>query len=655
MISSKPLPLADEWTDPDAYVEALISFATNSDIFRHLCGGVHILDFLTREPDLYTSLLPENWRTFFDQHDVQDILDLLLRDDLQPLFDQHAGTGSEQGADARGWRGGGLPPLDFLEYIHQIRRLSLGRDFTPSQPGTPVIPRHIAVGMNVKKYHEVAHFSKYVDKLCTTVDEQRGDAITHIVDFGSGQSYLGRTLASAPYHRHIVAIERKHQFISGAQGMDVHARLKEKKKVNMYNKKAAKCKVCEEPESPAAVESRLNAGESNIAEQRPQEDPTTATANGEEEDLAMINVFRDVSLAPGEIGFKPHRNAPKAAVEEEDDPNKPRGTMDYIEHEIKDGYLEPIIKDVIEAPLPAVETNGNTTDDSAVATNGTKADQKPVDAKVMVISLHSCGNLLHHGVRSLTLNPSVKAIAMIGCCYNLVTERLGPATYKLPILRSMHPRLTQDAVAYDPHGFPMSKRFEDYEHESGTGVKLNITARSMSLQAPYNWGRKDSEDFFTRHFYRSLLQRVLVDRGVVAKPKIPDDLYSESDAPEDAGNPLIVGSLRKSAFVSFPAYATAAVAKLSRDAHFGEKVKAGMGDLTEEDLNRYVQKYWYAKKNLSVVWSLMAFSAALVEAIIVVDRWQFLREHDSVKDCWVEPVFDYHESPRNLAVIGIKK
>ncbi|PYH78314.1 hypothetical protein BO82DRAFT_291554 [Aspergillus uvarum CBS 121591] len=627
MISSKPLPLADEWTDPDAYVEALISFATNSDIFRHLCGGVHILDFLTREPDLYTSLLPENWRAFFDQHDVQDILDLLLRDDLQPLFDQHAGTGSEQGADARGWRGGGLPPLDFLEYIHQIRRLSLGRDFTPSQPGTPVIPRHIAVGMNVKKYHEVAHFSKYVDKLCTTVDEQRGDAITHIVDFGSGQSYLGRTLASAPYHRHIVAIERKHQFISGAQGMDVHARLKEKKKVNMYNKKAAKCK----------------------------EDATTAAANGEEEDLAMINVFRDVSLAPGEIGFKPHRNAPKAAVEEEDDPNKPRGTMDYIEHEIKDGYLEPIIKDVIEAPLPAVETNGNTADDSAVATNGTQADQKSVDAKVMVISLHSCGNLLHHGVRSLTLNPSVKAIAMIGCCYNLVTERLGPATYKLPILRSMHPRLTQDAVAYDPHGFPMSKRFEDYEHESGTGVKLNITARSMSLQAPYNWGRKDSEDFFTRHFYRSLLQRVLVDRGVVAKPKIPDDLYSESDAPEDAGNPLIVGSLRKSAFVSFPAYATAAVAKLSRDAHFGEKVKAGMGDLTEEDLNRYVQEYWYAKKNLSVVWSLMAFSAALVEAIIVVDRWQFLREHDSVKDCWVEPVFDYHESPRNLAVIGIKK
>lgn len=51
----------------------------------------------------------------------------------------------------------------------------------------------------------------------------------------------------------------------------------------------------------------------------------------------------------------------------------------------------------------------------------------------------------------------------------------------------------------------------------------------------------------------------------------------------------------------------------------------------------------------------MAFSSALVEALIVVDRWQFLREHDTVRDCWVEPVFEYSESPRNLAVVGIKK
>lgn len=645
MPRSNPLPLSDEWTDADAYVDALLSFATSSDMFRHLCGGVHILDFLTREPDLYTSLLPESWRAFFDKHDVQDLIDLVLREDLPALLEKSrkVAAGEEEHND---WRGAALPPIDFLEYIHQIRRLSLKRDFDPPQPGYPSIPRRIAVGMKTKKYHEVAHFSRYVDSLCAVVDEQRGDKLTHVVDFGSGQSYLGRTLASPPYNRHIVAIERKHQFINGAKDMDIHAQLTEKKKVRMYNAKEEKCKKCEDPEAPQAAEPDVPSQPGTV-ESAPSEEPVE-----NDEDASMVNVFRDISLTPGEIGFTPFHNNPngKAAKKESTSPDQPRGVMDYIEHEIKDGYLEPIIKDVIEAPSARSEN------ESSGGTMANNDGDKASDARVMVISLHSCGNLLHHGVRSLVVNPSVKAIAMIGCCYNLVTERLGPATYKLPILRSMHPRLTQDAVAYDPHGFPMSKRLEEFEHDSGAGVKLNITARSMSLQAPYNWGREDSENFFTRHFYRTLLQRILVDRNIVEKPETPQDLYGTEESTETkTGNPLIVGSLRKAAFTSFPAYARAATAKLSRDPHFGEKVKRGMADLTEEELDRYVKDYWQAKKNLSVVWTLMAYSSALVEAIIVVDRWQFLREYDCVQDCWVEPVFDYSESPRNLAIIGVKK
>ncbi|KAE8348435.1 methyltransferase domain-containing protein [Aspergillus coremiiformis] len=643
------LPLTEEWTDPDAYVDALLSFATSSDIFRHLCGGVHILDFLTREPDLYTSLLPEHWRAFFDQHDVQDLLHLFLREDIQYLLDQSRDlTADGENPDERQeWRGAPFPPADLLEYLQQIRRFSLGRDFQPAQPGKPTIPRHISVGMNAKKYHEVAHFSRYVDSLCATVDEQRGDNITHIVDFGSGQSYLGRTLASPPYNRHIVAIERKHEFINGAKGFDLFAKLKEKKEVRLYNKKAA-CRDIQEVEKPLVAKEMVPLDEPEIAASVSKED--SGKPDVDQEDVAILNVFRDISLAPGEIGSAPHRNDPnkKLVAANNQELDKPRGTMDYIEHEIKDGFLEPIIKDVIESsPVDAKENPITVEQDCSEASK---------DTRVMVISLHSCGNLLHHGVQSLVLNPSVKAIAMIGCCYNLVTERLGPATYKIPILRTMHPRLTQDAIAYDPHGFPMSKRLEEYEHDSGRGVKLNITARSMSLQAPYNWGMEDSENFFTRHFYRCLLQRVLVDRGVVAKPTIPKDLYGTEPLDSgEAGNPLIVGSLRKSAFTSFSAYARAAVVKLSRDPNNGEKVKAGMADITEEELDDYVTKYWYAKKHLSIVWSLMAYSSSLVEAIIVVDRWQFLREHDSVQDCWVEPVFDYSESPRNLAVIGIKK
>ncbi|KAL4886194.1 methyltransferase domain-containing protein [Aspergillus karnatakaensis] len=626
MSATRGLPLSDEWTDPDAYVEALLSFATSSDLFRHLCGGVHMLDFLTREPDLYTTLLPEDWRKFFEHHSIGDIIDLCLRDDIDSLFEAYK-QGNVAGQE---WRGVAvLPPLSLLEYIYNVRRLTLRRDFAPHQPGKATIPPRIAVGMKVKKYHEVAHFSKYVDSLCNTVQEKRGEGITHIVDFGSGQSYLGRTLASPPYNKHIVAIERKHQFINGANRMDVYAQLAEKKKVRMYNKKVEKCKVCEDETLATTDSQQQEAGKSE-----------ESTNDGEnEEEVAEISIFRDMSLTPNELNNPPPKNS--IIEKPPPDPNAPRGALDYIEHEIKDGYLEPIIKDVVSSS-PSTEIT----------------DEVPArqDANVMVVSLHSCGNLVHHGVRALVLNPSVKAVAMIGCCYNLMTERLGPATYKLPVLRTMHPRLSKDAVAYDPHGFPMSKHLEEYQHNSGTGVKLNITARSMAVQAPYNWGTDDAEDFFTRHYYRTLLQRVLVDRGIIPKPAIPKDLYgSEPEKPEDVGNPLIVGSLRKAAFTSFQAYIRAAVVKLGRDPVHGEKVKEGMADITDEELDRYATEYWPTKKRLSVTWTLMSFSAAVAEAIIVVDRWLYLREQECVKECWVEPVFDYGESPRNLAVIGIKK
>jgi hypothetical protein len=118
---------------------------------------------------------------------------------------------------------------------------------------------------------------------------------------------------------------------------------------------------------------------------------------------------------------------------------------------------------------------------------------------------------------------------------------------------------------------------------------------------------------------------------------------------------VIIGSLPKRAFESFTAYVRAATTRLLRDPKHASKIQEQIATMTDEEIQRYETEYLPTKKHLSVVWSLMAFSAQVVEAVIVVDRWQFLREHDSVKECWVEPVFEYSESPRNLVVIGIKK
>nr|ADI24943.1 unknown [Penicillium aethiopicum] len=657
MTIRNPLPLSDEWKDPDEYVNALLSFATESVMFMNLCGGVHVLDFLTRDPDLYTSLLPEDWRSFFDHHDIHSILQLLLREDIGPLCEPAATNADTE--NGRTWNGGAFPPTSLLEYIRNIRRLSFSREYTTSEKSEP-LPRHIAVGMNKKKKHEVEEFSRYVASLSETVSERRGEPLSHIVDFGSGQNYLGRMLASPPYHKHIIAIERKHQYISGANRMDVVARLTtEEKKKTMHNAKLNKMKKqCLDCTDTPELAPDLGPSESEKpgvpslemgAPSGPSDSVHEESAR-QDEDATISNMLGDMTLEAGDmLGSmykKPHvPHVPKARPRVD-----ARGTVSYIEHNIQDGYLEPIIEHVVD-PKTSVETR-TSTEEVIIQPE----EKKPSDARVMVVSLHSCGNLVHHGVRSLVLNPSVVAIAMIGCCYNLLTERLGPATYKIPILRSSHPRLKQTGSSWDPHGFPMSKLYENYQAKTTKGLKLNITARSMALQAPHNWGRADSEDFFTRHFYRALLQRVLLDRDIIPKPDIPDDLYKDdTENPNAEGIALIVGSVRKSAFESFTAYVRAATVKLSRDPTRGELVKERVCTMSEEELQSYENEYLPGRKNLSIVWSLMAFSAQVVEAAIVVDRWQFLREHDSVKECWVEPVFEYGQSPRNLAIIGIKK
>ncbi|KAJ5108580.1 hypothetical protein N7456_005255 [Penicillium angulare] len=643
MGTNRPLPLTEEWEDTNTYIEALLSFATSNVLFINLCGGVHILDFLTREPDLYATLLPETWRVFFDNHDVQDIIRLLLHEDIGPL--------REPGEQNRTWNGGAFPPPDLLEYIHNVRRLALQRDFfSPHLDKKKTkLPRHISMGMNKKKVHEVECFSRYVGGLTDTVEERRGESVSHIVDFGSGQNYLGRTLASEPYHKHIIAIERKHQYINGAKGMDVHAKLAEKEEQTYYikNKNKKDCDACEGKQGIEVSGNQVTPAPKNSRTKF--EDVPTREVDENIEDVTIFKMLGEISLDPSEMQGKLEQNAPRKKA------NEPiidaRGTLSYIEHEIQDGYLEPIIDHVVN-PSPEVTQNDNESEKSSpVTTDSTKKDN---DARVMVVSLHSCGNLVHHGVRSLILNPSVVAVAMIGCCYNLMTERLGPATYKLPILRSLHPRLYETGTSHDPHGFPMSKLYENYESADTTGVKLNITARAMAVQAPYNWGYDDSEGFFTRNFYRALLQRLLVDKGVVPKPGAVQDLYEESN-PEAGVKAVIIGSLGKSAFKSFTAYMRAAIVKISRDEDHGPKVQERVATMSDEEFQDYEMRYQQGRKKLALVWSLMAFSSQVVETLIVVDRWQYLREHDSVKECWVETVFDYSESPRNLAVIGLKK
>jgi hypothetical protein len=252
-----------------------------------------------------------------------------------------------------------------------------------------------------------------------------------------------------------------------------------------------------------------------------------------------------------------------------------------------------------------------------------------------------------------------------------MTEKLGPPTYKhaflRPTLQAVNGRLARESEKHDPQGFPMSQKFSTYE---GDGVRLNITARMMACQAPQNWTEKESAGFFSRHFYRAVLQKIFLDRGVVKKVRHTDDQgkpqestaasnKDDSESPFNIStNPVIIGSLRKASYGSFKSYVRGAVEKLTTNndyKQYAEVMQEKMGGMTDEEIERYEALYLPRKKELCAVWSLMAFSAMAVESLIVSDRWTFLKEHDDlVRHAWVETVFDYEQSPRNLVVVGVK-
>lgn len=591
MIPDSPLPYSGDFSSPEEYVQTLLEFVRTTEMFQILCGGVHILDFFTTEPGLFHAALPEEWHAFLLSCDVMRLLDLLMRDDLDDLnFEEGQG-----------------PPASLLHYIRSIRDLSLRREFRPPEQKLPVLPRSVAVGMKPKKIHEVRNFADYVTRLSDDMADSSGDDVSHFVDFGSGQNYLGRALASEPYNRRVVAVEGRENNVAAARGLDRLSGLAVTEKVMRNKKLWNKVLEVRGPDKEGDAE-------------------------------ALASAIKQVAGAEA-FDFRPIEELEsKYAVEDG------KGHVQYVSGRLDSGELGDVI---------------------AKIDRGGAEEERRRRLRLMAISIHSCGNLSHFGIRSLILNPDIRAIAIVGCCYNLMTEKLGPPTYKhaylRPTLQALNGRVVRESDKHDPQGFPMSNRFSTH---AGDGIRLNITARMMACQAPQNWSREDSEGFFTRHFFRAVLQRMFLDRGVVGRVWHRPSPGGEEDArpsgPFDVStNPVTIGSMRKHCYASLRAYVRGAVEKLTTSAdykRYADVMRDKMGGITDDEIDAYEAAYLPRRREMCVIWSLMAFSATVVESLIVADRWVFLREHgDLVRHAWVETVFDYKESPRNLVVVGVKR
>ena len=137
----------------------------------------------------------------------------------------------------------------------------------------------------------------------------------------------------------------------------------------------------------------------------------------------------------------------------------------------------------------------------------------------------------------------------------------------------------------------------------------------LAAQAPRKWTTESATLTVKKHFYRAVLQVLFVRH--------------ELDP--------VVGKFRKNVYQQpFEHYVQAVVQR-----HRLPEVLITHADIKE-----------YDDKNVIAAVCLRAMCAAIVESLIVVDRWMALREQNSYGSVGLHRVFDAQISPRGWAIVA---
>ncbi|KAG0027361.1 Methyltransferase-like protein 25 [Podila clonocystis] len=231
--------------------------------------------------------------------------------------------------------------------------------------------------------------------------------------------------------------------------------------------------------------------------------------------------------------------------------------------------------------------------------------------------LHACGDLTSNMVK-LFLESSATCLFSVGCCYHWITER--------------YDKDGQVVLSDGSHGFPLSAVFNARKAHLGDHAKM-IACQSPERWLPY---QKESEDAIHGHYFRALLHKLMVEKGLYPGPP--------AIAP-------VLGRMGKHRLKGFPHYMVTALQRLKMPAEAitAEEAQLAYDTFLERDLYR-----------IGILWALRTMLGPLFEGMILLDRAMHLHEtimsRPNTKTASVQLVagFDVVESPRNMILIALK-
>ncbi|KAF9303467.1 hypothetical protein BGZ74_003674 [Mortierella antarctica] len=231
--------------------------------------------------------------------------------------------------------------------------------------------------------------------------------------------------------------------------------------------------------------------------------------------------------------------------------------------------------------------------------------------------LHACGDLTSNMVK-LFLESSATCLFSVGCCYHWITER--------------YDKDGQVVLNDGSHGFPLSSVFNTRKAHLGDHAKM-IACQSPERWLPY---QKESEDAIHGHYFRALLHKLMVEKGLYPGPPVI--------AP-------VLGRMGKHRLKGFPHYLATALQRLKMPAEAitAEEAQLAYDTFLERDLYR-----------IGILWALRTVLGPLFEGMILLDRAMHLHEtimsRPNTKTASIQLVagFDVVESPRNMILIALK-
>ncbi len=225
-------------------------------------------------------------------------------------------------------------------------------------------------------------------------------------------------------------------------------------------------------------------------------------------------------------------------------------------------------------------------------------DQLPDIDKWIVVGLHCCGDLSPSMLRSYKTNPKISAIVNVGCCYQLLSS----------------------------NGFPMVSK----------NLSLTPNCLMTACQATARWDNvADLNNSFQRLFYRAVLEKIRMDFKLYRKSSSPTEAFFTENG--EVG----IKRLPSKALESPAAYCRAALEKLGISY-----------DLPIETIDAYFLWYESCHAQIRCIWAMRSLLADSLEKAILNDRMLYISDQE---ESFITPIFDKKISPRNAAIVSIKR